>query len=103
MQKQAEVQLHVNNLYHGPDDFNDAFEYEEGPQLLGDTEMALASEDGSLKFIGTVSEWFYRVGAFTTSVTNDYPYDYVWDKKNLWFKNNHNGNILVVLSQPKEW
>ena len=99
MQKQEEAQLHVNNLYHGKEDFNDVLEYEDGPQVYDGTEVAIASSDGAIKFLGSLSEWF---DIAISNKNGDFPYDYEWDKKHCWFKNSYNGNIIVVLSQPKE-
>ena len=99
MQKQAEAQLHVNNLYHCKEDFNDVFEYEDGPQVFDDTEVAVASGDGAIKFLGSFAEWF---DSEISNKNGDFPYDYEWDKTRCWFKNCYNGNIIVVLSQPKE-
>ena len=99
MQKQAEAQLHVNNLYHGKEDFNDVLEYEDGPQVFDGTEVAVASGDGAIKFLGYLSEWFC---SDSSNLDSDFPYDYEWDKTRFWFKNYRNGNIMVVLSQPKE-
>jgi hypothetical protein len=99
MQKQAKVQLHVNNLYHSPENFNNEFEYKDGPQVFDDTEVAIASSDGVIKFLGSFFEWFYSVNS---NFGGDFAYDYKWNEKNCWFKNTENGNIMVVLSQPKE-
>ena len=100
MQKQAEVQLHVNNLYHGKEDFNYVFDYENGPQVFNSTEVAVASGDGAIKFLGSFSEWF---DSAISNENGDFADDYEWDKTRCWFKNCYNGNIVVVLSQPKEF
>ena len=99
MKKQAEAQLHVNNLYNGPEDFDNDFQYEDGPQVFDSTEVAVASGDGAIKFLGSLSEWF---DSAISNKNGDFAYGYEWDKNSCWFKNCYNGNILVVLSQPKE-
>ena len=99
MQKQEEAQLHVNNLYHCKEDFNDVLEYEEGPQVFDYTEGAIASSDGAIKFLGYFYKWFCSA---SSNLDNDFPYDYEWNNTRCWFNNSYNGNIMVVISQPKE-
>lgn len=91
--------LHVKNFYNGPEDFESDFQYEDGPQVLDDTKVAIASGDKDIKFFGSVSDWFEFA---SHSMAGEFAYNYEWDKKSLLYKNCKNGNIMVIVSQPKE-
>lgn len=91
--------LYVKNFYNGPEDFESKFQYEYGPQVLDETKVAIASGGKEIKFFGYVSDWFEGASC---NMAGDFAYDYVWDKKNLWYENFKNGNIMVIISQPKK-
>jgi hypothetical protein len=89
--------LHVKNFYNSPEDFESEFQYEDGPQVLDETKIVVASGDKEIKFFGSVSDWFKDASC---NMAGEFAYDYEWDKKNLWYKNSMNGNIIVIVSQP---
>lgn len=89
--------LYVKNFYNGPEDFESDFQYENGPQVFDDTKVAIASGGKEIKFFGSVSDWFKDASC---NMAGEFAYDYEWDKKNLWYKNSKNGNIMVIVSQP---
>ena len=91
--------LYVKNFYNGPEDFESEFQYEDGPQVLDETKVAIASGGKEIKFFGSVSDWFEGASC---NMAGEFSYDYEWDKKNLWYKNSKNGNIMVIISQPEE-
>lgn len=89
--------LYVKNFYNGPEDFESELQYEDGPQVLDETKVAIASCDKEIKFFGSVSDWFEDASC---NMAGEFSYDYEWDKKNLWYENSKNGNIMVIVSQP---
>lgn len=89
--------LYVKNFYNGPEDFESEFQYVYGPQVLDETKVAIASGGKEIKFFGSVSDWFKDASC---NMAGEFAYDYEWDKKNLWYENSKNGNIMVIVSQP---
>lgn len=98
--------LYVKNFYNGPEDFESKFQYEYGPQVLDETKVAIASGGKEIKFFGSVSDWFGSVSDWfegaSCNMAGDFADDYVWNKKNLWYENFKNGNVMVIISQPKK-
>lgn len=98
--------LYVKNFYNGQEDFESEFQYEYGPQVLDETKIVIASGGKEIKFFGSVSDWFGSVSDWfegaSCNMAGDFAYDYVWDNKNLWYENFKNGNIMVIVSQPKK-